>query len=399
MKKHFRILAVLFSGLYLSISPLGVHAANFSDTNSSIYKESIYLLQGKKIIQGYDDGSFRPENQINRAEFLKILIGSNFADELERGDYKRTCFADIPSAYDWYTPYACLAKSYGIIKGYDGNLLKPAQNINFVEAAKIITNVYENGVKESPTLWYKNYVKFMVENKLIPPLLTKFDHEITRGEMAEMIARVIKRDEGKLEGYLEFRKNKYGESTLPTWESLSGEQSSSGNTDSLVVDIPHPGTFVGGQYISDYSQWINADYDPGENNNKISTSEKTSIKTTLLTKLNQERSAAQKVIFTKNSLLEIISQEFAEHLVANAFYSHTNLFGEDPFDRVATAGYDGFVAESIVWRSDGATDAISWWKNSDIHWNNIMREDFVNAGIGVVKEPNNGYIIVLMTGA
>lgn len=376
-----------------------VYAENFPDTNNSIYKESVYFLQGKNILRGYDDGTFRPENKINRAEFLKILISSNFAEELERGDYKRTCFSDIPNAYEWYAPYACLAKGYGIIKGYDGNLLKPAQNINFAEASKIITNVYKNGVKEDPSLWYKNYIKFMAENKLIPPHLTEFDHEITRGEMAEMIARVIKKDESKLEGYLEFRKTKYGESTLPTWESLSGESASSNNTDTLVVDIPHPGPFIEGQYISNYKQWIKANYNPGENNNQITENEKSSIKSNLTTLINQKRSAAQKNTFTENSILETTAQTFAEHLVANAFYSHTNLFGKDPFDRVKENNYEGFVAESIVWQSDGANDAIDWWKNSAIHWNNIMQEDFINAGIGIAKEPVGGYIIVLLIGA
>lgn len=370
--------------------------SNFTDTKNNIYEEAIYFLQGQNIIKGYDDQTFRPENQINRAEFLKILIAANYADELKRSGYKEKCFADIENTYEWYVPYACLAKTYGIIKGYDGNRLKPEKNINFAEAAKIITNVYEKNVREDSQIWYKNYVQYLLANKLIPPQLTRFDKEITRGEMSEMITRAIKLKENKLDSYLEFRKSKYDETLLPTWEGLnSGTQTTNENK---VLDLTHPGTLIAGSYISNYEQYTYTDYPVGENNNQLSENEENNIRSELTTLLNQKRTANQKSTFSKNETLQNVAQDFAEHLVANAFYSHMDLWGRQPNDRLADAGYEGFAAESIVWKSSGALSAVSWWENSALHWNNIMRDDFTQIGIGVVGEPTGGNIIVLLTG-
>ena len=46
---------------------------------SDLYEEhphyySIKFLSEEGILAGYDDGSFKPENTINRAEFLKIFM-------------------------------------------------------------------------------------------------------------------------------------------------------------------------------------------------------------------------------------------------------------------------------------------------------------------------------------
>lgn len=366
----------------------------FSDTKNSLYEEAIYFLQGKKIIKGYEDQTFRPDNKVNRAEFLKILIQTNYAEDLTRGGYQETCFSDIENKLEWYVPYACLAKKYGIIKGYEGNLLKPEKNINFAEASKIINNIYSKDTREHNEIWYKNYIEYLLENKLVPPQLTQFDREITRGEVSEMISRAIKLKENKLENYLEFRKNKYGESTLPTWESLNK------NTEKTteVSNKKHPGIFINGNYISNYEQYTNTDYPANVNNNKLSKTDENEIRAELETLLNQERSNNQKTTFTKNNTLETVAQNFAEEMVINAFYSHMNLSGQKPNERLSEAGYQQSSAESIVWKSKGASDAINWWKNSTLHWNNILKDDFTQMGIGIVEEPTGGNIIVLLTG-
>lgn len=393
MKKIINKFA-FFLIITLSSSNLA-NAQKFSDTENNIYEEAIYFLQGQKIIRGYDDQTFRPDNKINRAEFLKILITTNYTNELEEGGYKEKCFKDIENIYEWYVPYACLAKRYGIIKGYEGNLLKPEKNINFVEASKIINNIYSKNTKESNDIWYKNYVEYLLFNKLVPPKLTRFDKEITRGEVSEMITRVIKLKANKLDNYLEFRKNKYEETTLPTWESLTNQNS---KTENNVLEVIHPGTLINGAYISNYEQYTHADYPAGETNNKLSKTEEQNIRSELTTLLNQKRSEYQRPTFTENKTLQNVAQEFAEHLVTNAFYSHMDLQGRKPNDRLKDSGYEDLAAESIVWKSSGAVSAISWWQNSALHWNNIMNSDFTHLGVGVVEEPTGGKIIVLLTG-
>ncbi len=55
-----------------------VSAVGFSDVSSSAYERAITGLAERGIVGGYNDGTFRPLSTINRAEFLKILMESRF---------------------------------------------------------------------------------------------------------------------------------------------------------------------------------------------------------------------------------------------------------------------------------------------------------------------------------
>jgi uncharacterized protein YkwD len=407
--------------LALFIFPqLSLAQGSLSDVNQHHFKEAVYFLQGGKIIDGYDDGTFQPDKTINRAEFLKIIIGAEFADTLERKSYRgQKCFTDIEDPWVWYVPYACLAKEHGIIKGYDNGDLRPSQTINFVEAAKIIANVYaKHGFLDESDLWYRPYVDFLLEEKLIPIQIKNLDTPLTRGAMAEMIARAIKWQTKKLDDYLNFRRDKYQEDTTPSWESFSvnikpptAELPSSSTSLSLfdaasipreeakVLAIPHPGEKVTGGYISRYDQWIPANYSANINNNKLPAAEETEFRRELFGILNQARASEGKILFELNSKLNQAAQSFAEHIVINAFYSHTDLYGQGPLERIQTLGYSGAAAESIVWRNSGPESALNWWKNSALHWKNISNPIYKYAGIGIIREPTGGLIFVLLNGA
>ena len=93
------------------------------------------------------------------------------------------------NAPEWYFDYVCVAKHENIIGGYPDGSFKPAQEINFVEAAKIIGLAM--GLRSETTdPWYKGYVDVLAAKNAIPVSITMFDQKITRGEMSEMIYRL-----------------------------------------------------------------------------------------------------------------------------------------------------------------------------------------------------------------
>lgn len=103
--------------------------------------EAIFYLKENGIINGYPDGTFKPDNTINRAELLKILMESNYdeSDFAHHGD--TNCFSDV-KANEWYTKYICAAKAANIISGYPDGSFKPDQTVNKVEALKMLLNAY-----------------------------------------------------------------------------------------------------------------------------------------------------------------------------------------------------------------------------------------------------------------
>ncbi len=154
----------------------------FSDIDEThIYFSSIEYLENNDYVNGYDDGTFRPDNKINRAEFLKIVMsGVNYSVS---GD---NCFEDVND--EWFAPYVCEAKELGIIDGYDDGTFKPSQNISFVEASKIIAEALNYYIDDSyDDNWYQKYVMALSGSEAIPSTIKSFDYEITRGEMARII--------------------------------------------------------------------------------------------------------------------------------------------------------------------------------------------------------------------
>jgi inhibitor of cysteine peptidase len=155
---------------------IGVDHANY---------DAIEFLKDAGVVEGYDDGSFKAESTINRAEFLKIVMeASDF--EIEGED----CYDDVDD--EWFAPYVCKATELGLVKGYDDGLFRPGQTIKFSEASKIVANTLDVDQPDDIdwNYWYQPYVISLEVLNAIPTSIPSFSHELSRGEMAEMIWRV-----------------------------------------------------------------------------------------------------------------------------------------------------------------------------------------------------------------
>lgn len=196
--------AILLSSMVASqVSALG-GAATFSDVGvGTEYYDAVSYLQTEGIVSGYADGTFKPYQTINRAEFTKIIVGGlkvgTTGYTLPTTDIKDTSttglsFSDVKNG-TWYNPYLRTAVAIGVIGGYPDGTFKPAQEINFAEASKIIvvsTGGDFAGAGYAPEDWFHKYVNILEQDHAIPNTILSFDQKITRGEMAEMLYRMKK---------------------------------------------------------------------------------------------------------------------------------------------------------------------------------------------------------------
>ena len=198
-KFMFTKMIVIFSFLIMSFIQTS-YAGSFSDLNSSHRNyDAIEYVKTKDIVKGYSDGTFRPFTDILRAEYVKILIETEFdrqtidtcmtdADKQKPNPF----FSDLHKG-DWFVPYVCVAVKNDMIGGYPDGTFRPANKIAFVEAAKILVNAFEPGtVKTSENdEWFKSYViKLADERRAVPGSVHSFDKNMLRGEVAEMIYRI-----------------------------------------------------------------------------------------------------------------------------------------------------------------------------------------------------------------
>ena len=107
-------------------------AAQLSDIPSTAAKEINFLLD-KKIIAGYEDGTFKPTRNVNRGE-AAIMLGR--ALNLD-GTQRPTSFSDV-NASSKASGYIQSAVKKGIISGYEDGTFKPADTISRVEMAYLL---------------------------------------------------------------------------------------------------------------------------------------------------------------------------------------------------------------------------------------------------------------------
>lgn len=106
---------------------------NFSDIASHWAKASIEEAVSLGFVSGYNDGTFRPNAQITRAEFTVMLSKALQLD----GNYTLN-FTDAKNVPAWAKTYVGQAVQAGIISGYKDDTFRPSQNITRAELAVMI---------------------------------------------------------------------------------------------------------------------------------------------------------------------------------------------------------------------------------------------------------------------
>lgn len=237
MNKCITILAVLI--------PATCVALEFRD-NSLLYTDApftpaesagISLLTEIGAVSGYPDGSFQPSRTLNRAEFLKIALASFPKVRVSASD-AQNCFPDVQKN-QWFSQYVCLAKKRGIISGYPDGQFKPERSVNYAEALKILSELYEYvAFSAEDEEWYAGYVRAAAFHKTALPIALKYDRSLTRGQMARLAAAYRANEEGVLQTYrlsekdfdLVLSSSSSSSSTSSSSSSLSSSSSSSSSS-------------------------------------------------------------------------------------------------------------------------------------------------------------------------
>ena len=160
MKNLKRVLCIALT-LVLGITSMGVFAASFSDVpTTAAYEEAVSSLSQLGIIKGYDDGTFKPEQNVNRAEFTAMLMRTMNQGNVGQTTAEGLPFSDLNNQdTSWAIPNIATAQGQGIVNGYDDGTFKPTENVLYEEAFKMIVCAlgYGGTVSQSGP-WYSDYM-------------------------------------------------------------------------------------------------------------------------------------------------------------------------------------------------------------------------------------------------
>ena len=188
----------------LALVSSSVFAAQaFSDIGGRADTEAIEYLKQRYIVNGFKDGTYKPEQPITRAEFTKILLNTaqisiNKCSKKEVNNIS-TIFSDVNSS-DWFAEYVCTAQKSGLVKGYNDNTFRPNVAINVAESAKIITlsqgeklidiTSAEKEAGENAQWFEKYIIALQNENAINSDLIGDENSSLNRGAMADIIWHV-----------------------------------------------------------------------------------------------------------------------------------------------------------------------------------------------------------------
>ena len=126
--------ASLFVAFFLIAFP--VHAQSFSDVSQSREDfAAIEDLKGRGVFTGRPDGTFGPDDFVNRAEAITIVVRA-VANVSNLPTFKN-CFPDVYGE-EWYVQSVCYAKDLGWIAGYPDGTFQPVRTVAKAEFLKIL---------------------------------------------------------------------------------------------------------------------------------------------------------------------------------------------------------------------------------------------------------------------
>ena len=99
-------------------------------------KEAVSYLVENELISGYPDNTYKPYNNITRAEFLRIVI-PNFFELEESAEHS---FEDV-AADAWYCRYVITAFKNGVVSGSSETRFEPESYISRQDMAVILYNI------------------------------------------------------------------------------------------------------------------------------------------------------------------------------------------------------------------------------------------------------------------
>lgn len=178
----------------------GADVSRFSDVSEdNKYYKAVDFLVTEGIINGYPDGTFKPDQTVNRVEALKFILEAIDAEILS-GDLP---FYDV-SATEWYSNYLYTGYNDKIVNGNPDGSFRPSDSVNKAEFFKILFNGMKVDinpeVSQAPYKdvnvndWFAPYVAYAKEIGIIDGTLEDIgpSNAMNRGEVAEAIYRVMK---------------------------------------------------------------------------------------------------------------------------------------------------------------------------------------------------------------
>ncbi len=173
----------------------------FEDHIGHDFQEAIEYLYTNDIIEGYPNNTFKPDGDINRAELVKILVASNFEPAEYSAFAEESCFPDVNADewYAEYICFAKsreIIQGYP-----DGNFMPENNVNLIESLKIIYEGIGLAIDNPDAVFKFKYYSPAMTAGYLPEVLKGEFEKEVTRAEVSEIIYRILQNQDKELLTY------------------------------------------------------------------------------------------------------------------------------------------------------------------------------------------------------
>lgn len=164
-------------------------ASSFTDMAQTPYEHAVSELEALHIINGYEDGTFRPDNELTRAEFCSLMINTMGLEELAASPAE-TEFTDVPASH-WASGCIKLAYDMGVINGYGDGYFGPEDKVTYVQTLKMLLNSMGYAPLAEDNGGYPTGYMVVGGSRISSGVSKAADAAITRGEAAQLIYNAL----------------------------------------------------------------------------------------------------------------------------------------------------------------------------------------------------------------
>jgi hypothetical protein len=194
------IICILLTGALFSME-MTEKKETFPDIKSHWGREIIEKFIKNNWVIGYEDGTFRPDRLLTRAEFTAMVVNIFREEKQVEGN----SFTDVNKS-DWFYNAVSYAASEGLIAGYEDGTFKPMENMQRQDAAVLVSRLFkvdffegadEVKLKDEDTFPKYSYqsIKNLASHEIVrgyPDGTFKPFELITRAEAVQMLNVVLK---------------------------------------------------------------------------------------------------------------------------------------------------------------------------------------------------------------
>ncbi len=182
MKKLFSYVLALT----LLVSTMSVAFAAPEDVKEKSEVQAVDVLMALGVVNGYEDGTYKPEKEVTRAEMAKLIVTALGFEDLAKGSTN-----DFTDAKDhWAKGYIGVCVSLGIVEGRGEGKFAPDSTVKYSEAATMLVRALGWTNDAIGGVWPVNYVSKAMSLDMFKGV-QYVDDGATRGDIAELLFNTL----------------------------------------------------------------------------------------------------------------------------------------------------------------------------------------------------------------